>query len=253
MSSSWRSVALLLVSFVLTGLLSAQSIQINRDNKTIAISTTDEATTMADIASITIGFEVSGAEAQATYIEGGKLSQSILQALQKAGVDDKSIESSGQGLLKNTTFDDKESPEQRAKEQFTFHQSWDVSVAPQIAAEVIRRAIAAGANTSGAIDWRLSDRKALQAKAAEAALVKARSVATHMAGGLNVKLGALIYASNQSQNTRLYMASAGGGVLATESAEISSMNGTPVSVPALELRPQTIREEATVYAVFAIE
>jgi uncharacterized protein YggE len=252
MSSLLRPVGPLLVSFILTGLLSAQSIQINRDNKTIAISTTDEATAVADIASITIGFEVSGADAQATYADGGKLSQSILQALHKAGVDDKSIESSGQGLLKNTSFDDKESPEQRAREQFTFHQSWDVSVAPQFAAEVIRRAIAAGANKSGDIDWRLADRKALQAKAAAAALVKARSVAAHMAEGLNVKLGALIYASNQSQNTRLYMAGAGGGV-AMDSAEIASTNGTPVPIPALEIRPQTIREEATVYAVFAIE
>ena len=48
-----------------------------------------------------------------------------------------------------------------------------MSVSPNAAAEVIRVAIAAGANKSAAIDLRLSDRKALQAKAAEAALVKA--------------------------------------------------------------------------------
>jgi uncharacterized protein YggE len=129
MPPSLRLALLLLLSFVLREAALAQSIQINRDNKTIAISTTDEATTVADIASITIGFEVSGADAQTTYADGGKLSQTILQALRKAGVDDKGIESSGQGLLKNTTFDDKESPQQGAKEQQVFHQSWDVSVA----------------------------------------------------------------------------------------------------------------------------
>jgi hypothetical protein len=37
--------------------------------------------------------------------------------------------------------------------------------------------------------------------------------------------------------------------LNTSSASISSI----VSGPPLEIRPQTIREEATVYAVFAIE
>jgi len=45
---------------VLPGLVRAQTIQINRENKTIAISTTDEAAATADIAAITIGFETLG-------------------------------------------------------------------------------------------------------------------------------------------------------------------------------------------------
>lgn len=169
----------------------SQTIQINRDNKTIAISTTDEATATADIAAVTVGFEIFGPDSDGTYANGGKLSQAILDALHKAGVADKDIESSGQGLQRNTDFDDKETPIERAKKQFVFRQSWDVSVAPKDAAEVIRVAVAAGANKTGAIDWRLSDRKALQVKAAEAALVKARVVAERMANGLNVKLGSL--------------------------------------------------------------
>jgi hypothetical protein len=36
----------------------------------------------------------------------------------------------------------------------------------------------------------------------------------------------------------------------TESASVSSQ---VIQLPALEIRPQTVREEATVYAVFAIE
>jgi uncharacterized protein YggE len=115
---------------------------------------------------------------------------------------------------------------------------------------VIRVAIAAGANKSGAIDWRYSGRKALQAKAAENALMKAREVAARMAEGLNVKLGALIYASNETPNTKIYFARpAQGMTLNSESASLSMI----VSSPPLEIRPQTIREEATVYAVFSIE
>jgi hypothetical protein len=73
-----------------------------------------------------------------------------------------------------------------------------------------------------------------------------------MADGLHVKLGALIYASNQMPNARLYFpAGSVGTSMAT--VEGSSDSGVPVTVPALEIRPQTIREEATVYAVFAIE
>jgi uncharacterized protein YggE len=233
------------------GFAQAQNIQINRDNKTVAISTTDEATATADIAAITIGFEIYGPDAQVVTADGGKLSHAILEALQKAGVEDKAIESSGQGVERNKGFDDKEKPEQRAKEQFVLKQSWEVSVPPQLAAQAIRAAIAVGANNSGAIDWRLADRKALQAKAAENALVKARAVAERMAEGLHVKLGALIYASNETPNTSLYFKRpAQGMVLNTDSASMSSV---VLAGPPLEIRPQTIREEATVYAVFAIE
>jgi hypothetical protein len=72
-----------------------------------------------------------------------------------------------------------------------------------------------------------------------------------MAEGLHVKLGSLIYASNQTPNANLYfMPRSKGLVLNTESA---SMSQVVLAAPPLEIRPQTIREEATVYAVFAIE
>ena len=129
-----------------SGHMFAQTIQINRENKTIAISTTDEATAVADIASITIGFELFGSDAQSVTADGGKLSHGILEALHKAGVEDKAIESSNQGVERNKDFDEKEKPEQRAKEQFVLRQSWEVSVAPQLAARAIHVAIAAGAN-----------------------------------------------------------------------------------------------------------
>jgi uncharacterized protein len=232
------------------GVVFAQTIQINRENKTIAISTTDEASATADIAAVTIGFQVLGPDSQSTSAEAGKLSHGILEALRKIGVDDKSIESAGQGLQKNTDFDEKEKAEQRAKEQYIFRQSWEVSTPPQSAAEVIRVAITAGANQSGAINWRISDRKSLQAKAAEAALVKARQVAQNMADGLHVKLGSLIYASNETPNSKIYFAPRQGLTLNTESASVASY----IAVPrAIEIRPQTVREEATVYAVFGID
>jgi len=246
-----RIPACLVCAVALAGSISAQTIQINRENKTIAISTTDEATAIADIAAVTIGFEIYGPDYQSVYTDGGNISHAVIEALHKAGVEDKSIESSGQTLEQNTNFDDKDKPDQRAKKQFVFRQAWDVSVTPQSAGAVIRAAVAAGANKSGAIDWRLSDRKALQARAAEAALVKARAVASRMAEGLHVKLGDLIYASNETPNARIYFArSAQGLTLNTDSASIASSTNL---LPTLEIRPQTIREEATVYAVFAIE
>lgn len=234
-----------------TGLVSAQTIQINRENKTIAISASDEATATADIAAITVGLEAFAPDSSSAYQLGGKSSQNILAALRKAGVKDEDIESAQQSLQRNTQFDDKATASERTQKQFVFQQSWIVSVSPKFAPEVIRVAVTAGANKSGEIDWRLSTQKALQAKAAENALIKARGIADDMAEGLHVKLGALIYASNETPNTKIYFARPKQEpMMYTESAEVS---GTANLLPALELRPQTIRDEATVYAVFAIE
>jgi uncharacterized protein YggE len=227
----------------------AQTIQINKENKTIAINTTDEATATADIAAITIGFEIFKPDADSASAEGGRLSHAIMDALHKAGVEDKSIESRSQGVSRNTNFDEKENTSQRAQRQFRFEQSWEVSANAKDAAAVLRLALAAGANQSGNIDWRLTERKDLQAKAAANALIKARAVANQMAEGMHVKLGALVYASNQSPNTQIYFARDKRLMLNSDSASIA---GLPIGPP-LEIRPQTIHEEATVYAVFAIE
>jgi uncharacterized protein len=246
-----KSVAAIVLSFAFAGIANTQTIQINRENKTIAISTTDEATATADIAAISIGFGIFRPDADAATIEGTRLSHTIMDALHKAGVEDRNIESIAQGLSRNTEFDDKETAQQRVQRQFRFVQSWEVTADPKDAAAILRVAFASGANQSGNIDWRLADRKALQAQAAANALVKARAVANQMADGLHVKLGALIYASNETPNTRIYLPRRKSNlVLNTESASVASLI---VTGPPLEIRPQTIREEATVYAVFAIE
>ena len=231
----------------------AQTLQIDREHKTVAISATDEASAVADLAAITVGFDLYESTSQAAYAEAGKLSKTIVDALHAAGVDDKSIESLDQRLYRNTQFNEKETPEQRAQKQFHFEQSWEVSTTPQNAAAVIRLATAAGANQTGHIDWRLTDRKALQAQAAANALVKARAQAERMADGLHVKLGALIYASNEVPETRLYFHTGGPGYGYGSGGGIGGGMAARVALPPLEIRPQTIREEATVYAVFSIE
>jgi len=60
------------------------------------------------------------------------------------------------------------------------------------------RRITAGANESGDIQWQLKQDDALQAEAAKKALNMARQIASQMAAGLGVKLGTLVYASNQT-------------------------------------------------------
>ena len=243
MCRSSLSLATLALVVLLASAASAQTIQVSPANKTIAITATDEATEMADVAAVTVGYEVFGLDSASTYAEGGRISQAVLDALHKLGVADKNIESGSQGLERYNDFNDKDTPAERAQKQFVMRQSWAVTVAPSLAAEVIRAAVVAGANQSGSIDWKVADRPALQARAAAAALVKARTIAAQMAAGLHVKLGDLIYASNQAPEMRpVFRALVAGAAKAT----------TPAP-PLLEIRPQTVREEATVYAVFAVQ
>lgn len=237
------SLAGMTIAVLLAGAASAQTIQVSPANKTIAITATDEATEPADIAAVTLGYEVFGPDSASAYAQGGHISQAVIEALHKLGVTDKNIESAGQGLERYNDFSNKETPAERAQKQFVMRQSWTVTVAPALAAEVIRAAVAAGANQSGAIDWKVSDRPALQARAAAAALVKARTIAAQMAEGLHVKLGALIYASNEAPEVRpVFRALVAGAAKAA-----------PPPPPLLEIRPQMVREEATVHSVFAVE
>jgi uncharacterized protein YggE len=124
------------------------------------------------------------------------------------------------------------------------NQSWTVRAAANDGARILDIAVKTGANASGQIDWSLKDSNAPEAEAAGKALQRARTVAESMARGLNVKLGALIYASNttQAQAVRPVMMALG--------------KAAPVALGAaqpLAINPRQMEKAATVYAVFAIE
>jgi uncharacterized protein YggE len=240
----WIAV-LVLVGIV--GAAGAQTIQVDKNNRTIAVTASDKASAEAEVASVTVGFRVYAPDAATAYKEGSQLSNAILDALRKAGVPDKAIESGDQKLdYTDYTPGASVKPEERVQKQFTLSQSWTVETAAKDAGAVLHVAIVAGANESGNIDWDLTDRNGLQAKAAEKALIHARAVATQMAAGLNAHLGALIYASNQTPMQRFV-----GTSNATVAAEAVARPAPPP--PPLAIRPQQVEESATVYAVFAIE
>jgi hypothetical protein len=112
---------------------------------------------------------------------------------------------------------------------------------------VVDMALRAGANVLEALDWNVSDPKALQAKAGAAALAKAKTIAEQMAKGLNAKLGDLVYASNRAPITVF------AGSLETAEASVMPAAPPPPPPPHLVLYPKKVKSDATVYAVFAIE
>lgn len=76
----------------------AQQIAVGKDNRTIAITTTDSVDQVADQADVSVGFETYGNDEDSTYADGSRLSNAITKALTDAGVKAEDIASQQQNL-----------------------------------------------------------------------------------------------------------------------------------------------------------
>jgi uncharacterized protein len=221
-----------------------QGITVSKDNRTIAITATDSVIAMADVATVHVGFVVYGVDHDSAYAAGSKVSNAIVDALKAASVPADAIESENQNLAEVQPYQLNQVPDvEKAKRKWVLTQSWTVRTNAADASRVLDIAVKAGANQSGGIDWSLKDENAPQAQAAGKALQRARAVAEEMAKGLNVKLGVLIFASNETQAepVRPLMAP----------MKIAAMAAP--APPPLAINARQIEKTATVYAVFAIE
>ena len=220
----------------------AQTIQVNRENRTIAITATDRVSVLADTATVHIGFIVFGPDSDWAYATGSRLSNAIIKALTDAEIPAEAIQSEAQNISPVPDFQiERLTPAERGQRRFQVTQSWTVRTAADDAAKVLDLAVKAGANQSGQIDWSFKDEHTPEAEAAAKAMKSARAQAGQMATSLNAKLGVLLFASNQTQ-TELIRPMAAARMMTTEQA----------SQP-LAISPRQIEKSATVYAVFAIE
>ncbi len=237
-----RSFCLLLL--LLTGTLHAQTIKIDKDSRSIAVTASADASAQADIATVHIGFISYGPDQPTAYAKGSALSNAIAKSLADAGVKKDAIESDAQNIAPVQTYEtEKWSADQKAQRQYKVTQSWSVHTSAADAARILDVAVKAGANESGQIDWSLQDENALQAQAAGKALERAQQIAAQMATGLHIRLGALLYASNQVP--------AGD---ARPLPMMAAINGRALKeVQPLAISSRKVQLSATVYAVFAIE
>ncbi|WP_353072554.1 SIMPL domain-containing protein [Tunturiibacter gelidoferens] len=239
-----RRASIALSAAFLVTTASAQTIQVNKENRTIAITATDKVIVFADVATLHIGFIAYGPDSDSAYAAGSRTSNAIVKALTSAGVPNDSIESENQNVSPVQEYQiDKLTPAEKAQRKFQVTQSWTVRTNANEAAKVLDLAVKAGANQSGQIDWSLKDENAPQSEAAAKALQRARVVAGEMAKGLNASLGALLYASNETQAEppRPLMRAMAAPAMAK------------ADVAPLAINPRQIEKTATVYAVFAIE
>jgi uncharacterized protein YggE len=239
----FRVSALAVVLATLSFVSSAQTIQVNKENRTIAITATDKVTAIADQATVHIGFIAYGPDSNTAYATGSRVSNAIVKALMGSGVAKETIQSESQQLQPVQNYQlDKLTEAQKAQRQFQVSQSWTVKTDADSAAKLLDTAVKAGANQSGQIDWGFKDENTPEAQAAAKALKRARAQAEQMAAGLNAKLGSLLYASNEVQAAPRPM-------MYARAAAAPAMD----KVEPLAINPREIEKSATVYAVFAIE
>jgi len=222
----------------------AQQIQVNKDNRTLAVTASETATADADTAIVHIGFQAFGPDEKTAYANGSRISNAIAKALTDAGVPKKDIESQQQNLTHVQPYETQNLPaDQRAQRQFTVTQTWDVKTKADDAAKILNVAVNAGANQSGNIDWSVADENALEAQAAGKALARARAIAEQMASGLGTKLGWLIFASNEAPTRP---------ITPLPRMPMMAMKAE-APTPPLAINPRKVTQSATVYAVFAID
>jgi hypothetical protein len=237
-------IAALSAAVLLTGFSEAQTIQVNKENRTIAITATDKVTAIADQATLHIGFIAYGPDSNTAYANGSRVSNAIVKALTDAGIPKDTIQSENQQIAPVQNYQvDKLTEAQKAQRQFQVTQSWTVKTEANDAAKALDLAVKAGANQSGQIEWGFKDENAPEAQAAAKALKRAHTQAEQMATSLNTKLGVLLYASNEVQPSgpRPIFRSMAAGPMAMEKVEPLAIN------------PREIEKTATVYAVFSIE
>jgi uncharacterized protein len=226
----------------------AQQIVVSKDNRTIAVTTSAEASAEADTVTVEIGFIEYGADQDSAYAAGSKTSNAIAAALKAAGIPQDAMQSESQSITPVQQYTNQDwTPAEKAERKFQVQQSWSVKTAAGNGAKVLDVAIKAGANQSGQMTWSVQDEDGLQAKAAKLALDRARQIAQQMAGGLNASLGPLVYASNEapSRGPQPLMMRAGKGAMLGGPAE--------QKVEPLAVSAHKVTASATVYAVFSIQ
>jgi uncharacterized protein len=236
---------LFLLPVLISAACVAQDIQINQQNKTIAVTADESVSADAEVAVLDIGYHNYAAAQDLAFGSNVRVARAITKALLQANVPEGNIETEKLRLGPAQAYQDW--TEQMKKERaFEAQQSWHVSVSVAQAKTVVDAAVRAGANEIDDVEWNVIDPVALQAEASGAALAKARSIAEQMAKGLGIKLGELVYASNRAPVPRMWR-----GMVQTSQAEVA---GTATEQePRLKLFPQKVKSDATVYAVFAIQ
>ena len=224
--------------------LRSQTIKVGKDNRTVTVTGVGTASAEPELAGVHVGFKTYGATLGSAYKSASDMSNGIVKALMDAGVTKNEIESPSQSVQGLAEYELKNLPSSLKGMKYRATQSWIVKVPVKDAARILDVAIQAGAGDSGQVDWLMKDSTLLERAAVAKATARVRALAEEMAQGLGVKLGVLVYATNDvmaaSQVQRVYGYSANAVEVSAETAPLA-------------VEERRVERSATVHATYAIE
>jgi uncharacterized protein YggE len=116
-----------ITAIAIAGSLVAQDIQVNRQNKTIAVTADESITADAEVALLTIGYRNYGVTQDAAFRENVRVAEQVTKALLDARVPKANIETDKLQLTR-AEINEKWTADMKKERQFTAGQSWHVTV-----------------------------------------------------------------------------------------------------------------------------
>lgn len=115
-----RSLLFTITVIAITGSLLAQDIQVNRQNKTIAVTAEESTTADAEIAVLEIGYHNYGIAQDASFQENVRVAERVTKTLLDAKVPKANIETD-KLRLSRTEIDEKWAADMKKERQFEAH------------------------------------------------------------------------------------------------------------------------------------
>jgi uncharacterized protein len=227
----------------------AQNVEVSRENKTAAVTITKSIEVQPEFGMVQIGYHNEGRTQDSVYEENGRQAQKIIAALLAAGVKKSDIQTESVDL--SPVGDSSRGEKQDKERRYEATQSWRIRAPIGEVQKVVDQAVTAGANNVSEIIWAVNDLDALDAQARREAVTKARALAEEMAQSLGGKVGGLLYVSNSESPGGYFQFGRNGGRFAN--GNMQTVEVTAAKLPLLNLFPQKVRREVTIYAVFALE
>jgi uncharacterized protein len=226
---------------------SAQGIQVNSANRTISVTATESLRVSSELAVVHLGVESYGKTKDEAFSENTKAANNIVKALLDANVSQTDLETESLEVSEVDSIEPSWSAQEKKDRKFRASQGWAIRVTAQDAQRIVDIAVAAGADKINNVEWIVSNPRELEQKAADTALAKARGIAEQMAQQMGVKVGAVLFVSNETSPSGFE------GLLNPVTRSGLTVYAKLAPAPMLKLFPQKVEKTATVYAVFAMD
>lgn len=132
-----------------------QSVQVNRDNRTISVTAEESVSAEPDVVVAKIAYRNLGPTKQGVYTENVRVAESVVKAFEAAGVAKENVET--EALTFGRKGDDEDDHKPNREPRFEARQVWKLRLPAKQAQGVIDAAMRAGANEIEDLDWQVAD------------------------------------------------------------------------------------------------